>query len=195
MQNVEGNIRLKLSRLPARSHRFQRNRKWVTNIGAHLRWTDDHDEEHDKFQQFIIKLEEAYCPDHGGSSLEPTTKVIRKKLSEGYNMLVSKDPTSNLNCLTSQLSSPKKISSSRTIHTMRPWLYLVLSKVFLSTVCWWYRQCIRYHLSKSFQTNTRIRRQIARSSISSMWLRRKAYIITRENTNDNDIQLHPQHKN
>lgn len=39
--------------------------KKVTNIGAHLRWIHDLDEEHGKFWHFVTNFKVAYPPDHG----------------------------------------------------------------------------------------------------------------------------------
>jgi hypothetical protein len=51
-------------------------------------------------------------------------------------MLGCRDPSSNPSGLTSQSPSPRKIFSSKTILTMMPWLYLVSSRDFWSTMFW-----------------------------------------------------------
>jgi hypothetical protein len=62
------------------------------------------------------------------------TKSRRRKHKEECSMLGCKDPSSDPSGLISQSPSPRRIFSLKTILTMTPWLYLVSSRDFWSTM-------------------------------------------------------------
>ena len=111
----------------------------VPNIGAHLRWTHFH------FLSWWLrsttKLEllrtRSWCSrSQVARPQSQLTRNRRRKHREGYSMLGCKDPSSSQDGLTFLLPSPKRTFSSKITHTTMPWLSLVLSKDFWSTMSW-----------------------------------------------------------
>jgi hypothetical protein len=72
----------------------------------------------------------------GGSSSEPANKKQKKEAQRRVQHVGCKDPSSDPSGLTSQLPSPRKTFSSKIILIMMPWLYLVSSRDFWSTMFW-----------------------------------------------------------
>jgi hypothetical protein len=72
----------------------------------------------------------------GGSSSEPANKKQKKEAQRRVQHVGCKDPLSDPSGLISQSPSPRRIFSLKTILTMMPWLYLVSSRDFWSTMFW-----------------------------------------------------------
>jgi hypothetical protein len=72
----------------------------------------------------------------GGSSSEPANKKQKKEAQRRVQHVGCKDPSSDPSGLISQSPSPRRIFSLKTILTMMPWLYLVSSRDFWSTMFW-----------------------------------------------------------
>ena len=77
-----------------------------------------------------------YSPLREDQASNQPTRGRRMKPKEECKMYGFREPTTSRSGLISRSPSPKKIFSSRIIHIVMPWLYLVLSRDFLSTMSW-----------------------------------------------------------
>ena len=86
------------------------------------------------FKAGVASAPKLVLPITGGSCSEPANKKQKKEAQRRVQHVGCKDSSSNPSGLTFQFPFPKKIFSLKIILTMMPWLYLVSSRDFWSTM-------------------------------------------------------------
>jgi hypothetical protein len=119
-------------------------------------------------------LRKLVLPITRGSSFKPSNKKQKKETKKGYNMWVSKDPTSRPRGLISLSHFLKKIFASRVIHTKTPMVISCVIKGFvIHNVLVNTNSVVDIIFAKFFKQEPEDKLD-ARFNLSSLWLQKTA---------------------